>query len=169
MPLLKTKSLFIFVIVVSINWVQSSKLKTYYLNKHNQTLISDLKASDCIENHRMNVSIPKEITLCFRHKIMNYITTSWAHLFVGSYEEDTREPKGRVKNMEFFIEEGQGLIPSFLSKLFFITLGPKKPEIACLGEGLLLYRSLKRPSGICLRTHIFYSEKMNNYILLTLS
>ena len=125
MLLLKTKALFIFVIVVSINWVQSSKLKTYYLNKHNQTLISDLKASDCIENHRMNVSIPKEITLCFRHKIMNYITTSWAHLFLGSYEVDTREPKGRVKEMEFSIEGGQGLIQSFFIQTFFITVGPK--------------------------------------------
>ena len=119
---LKTKSLFIFVFFVSINRVQASKLKTYYLNRYNQTSISDLKASDCNENYRLNDPIPKEITLCFRHKIMNYITTSLAHLFVGSYEVDTREPKGRVKKMEFFIAEGQGRIPSFLSKLFFYNI-----------------------------------------------
>ena len=101
---LKTKSLFIFVFFVSINRVLASKLKTYYLNRYNQTSISDLKASDCIENYRMNDPIPKEITLCFRHKIMNYISTSWSHLFVGSYEEDTREPKEGLKNGIFHRE-----------------------------------------------------------------
>ena len=72
------------------------RLKSYNLNKYS----SSQYQHDCLHTTRSNISISKEVTICYRHKPISTHAETWSKVFFGQISDSWEEVK---KGFDFSI------------------------------------------------------------------